>query len=508
MKKILVIACLCILTDAGSQNYAISTFLDTFKVSNNNSRSSIARTGNGTLFQIPYESPNPNPQRLKVIVTDSVFNIQKVAAFDLPNVNATAPMRFFGLGAYRTLTVHDYNVQASIFTTIDTSAQVVSSFVTSELSSACPTRDGGYIAFGYDSNKVIRFDSLNNILWQYRYIPPAGYSFHLNDVIEIASSGEITLTGRLNDLVATDSVFTAVVHLDANGIFIWAKRYYTVYGIAPLSLLELHQDYYSGDLYLFNISAGATVILSLDANGNYKWYKYYARTGCTVGSTPNYYFDGYGGNIYVQTIYACNMSGAVTVMCIEKSNGSLLWTKLSGHGLTSFSNDQYGPDIRYGTGSYNTGKVNDAISVQCNDNIASANDNSQALIAPYSMSIIFTSQAATTVLTPFVYVNQGPFTNTIVQSPICDNLTAIETENESDVSVSVLSGQLHIDQSASGNMEFTNCAVYDLQGRIVATATLQNSVTDVPVNFSVGVYIVQLTSESGNVKTARVFCGY
>lgn len=508
MKKILVIACLCILTDAGSQNYAISTFLDTFKVSNNNSRSSIARTGNGTLFQIPYESPNPNPQRLKVIVTDSVFNIQKVAAFDLPNVNAAAPMRFFGLGAYRTLAVCDYNVQASIYTIIDTSAQAISSYTSNELRSACPTRDGGYIAFGYDSNKVIRFDSLNNILWQYRYIPPAGYAFHLNDVIEIASTGEITLTGRLNNLVTTDSIFAAVVHLDASGNFIWGKRYYTVSGITTLSLFELQQDHYSGDLYLFNISAGGTVVLALDANGNYKWYRSYSRNGCTVGLIPNYFFDGYGGYIYVETVYLCNMSGAYTVMCIDKMNGNLVWTKLASHRLTSFSHDQYGPDIRYGTGGYNAGKVNDAISVQCNDNIASANDNAQALIAPYSMGIIFTSQAVTTVLTPFVYVNQGPITNTIVQAPICDNLTAIETENESEVSVSVLNGQLHIDQSASGNMEFTNCAVYDLQGRIVATASLQNSVTDVPVNFSVGVYIVQLTSESGNVKTARVFCGY
>ena len=508
MKKILVIACLCILTDAGSQNYAISTFLDTFKVSNNNTRSSIARTSNGTLFQIPFESSNPNPQRLKVIVTDSVFNIQSLAAFDLPNVNNLVPERFFGLGAYRSLTVHDYNVQASIFTIIDTSAQAISSYTTNELRSACPTRDGGYIAFGYDSNKVIRFDSLNNILWQYRYIPPAGYAFHLNDVIEIASSGEFTLTGRLNNLVTTDSIFTAVVHLDANGNFVWGKRYYTLLGIVPLGLFELHQDYYSGDLYLFNISAGGTVVLALDANGNYKWYRSYSRNGCTVGLIPNYFFDGYGGYIYVETVYLCNMSGAYTVMCIDKMSGNLVWTKLAAHRLTSFSHDQYGPDIRYGTGGYNAGKVNDAISVQCIDNVSSANDISQPLVAPYSMNITFTSFGVVTILNPFGYVNQGVIPNTIVHTPICNNLTAVDNVNSDQVTVSVLNGQLHIDQSSYGKIEYTNCTVYDLQGRIAAAATLQNPVTDVPLNLSVGVYIVRLMNETGSVKTSRVFVGH
>ena len=215
------------------------------------------------------------------------------------------------------------------------------------LYSVIPTKDGGYIASGYESEPLgtgtgytsgwlLKVDANGNELWSKSY--GTEFSDYLTDIKEISGGGYI-VSGEVRGTLAGETNFGGtdgwLLKIDADGNEIWSKQYGTS-DSEELNGITITADgsYIAAGMVV--VSNGTTInsggwALKVDANGNQIWSKQFdtTGTGCLekiIKTSDNYFvIAGYSGDIFNDGSY----NGGLEDGWILKldSDGNEIWSK-------------------------------------------------------------------------------------------------------------------------------------------------------------------------------------
>jgi hypothetical protein len=302
-----------------------------------------------------------------------------------------------------------------------------------------PTTDGGILIGGSGSPRLLRIDSLGNIIWS----KTDTTSFFLR-AIQPTSDGNYIACGYYNGNVY-------VLKVDGNGSVIWSKSF----GYPNFSNQGLDDGYdiknTSDGNYIvcgnYNMQYSSSYaysygyLIKLDSNGNILWTNGYYEDSCQ----------------YCETISRC---------LIETSDGFLV-------------------------GSYKA-----LVKTDINGNLPCHFVNTLATVA-YTVNL---NQTDAVCITGYTNTIVGPLIMSVTTAgtggTICSNAIGINEIRTSNQSIIIYpnptTGTFTIECNGSTGTPTAELTITDMAGRIVHVHALRNQKTEIRNSFSPGVYFVMV----------------
>ncbi len=490
----LFIAGLVLSTALCAQNFALPTFVDSISWSPAGfSQMTVSKSGR--IFIAPGTIMAPNTDQ-PMYVMNKQRQLMHAVSYKINTIQSDTPDDFFGCGMNGAWSVTQgyFTSNSTVIGRHDSTGAVVDAFLFTGWATSCGLADGGLLLTGIDTNKIVRLDSLGNVLWQYRITPPAGYSLRPQLSVEHPITKEITVKCEMEDVPGNDTTFMGVLRLDSNGILQWCKRY-NVSGYS-----HMFQTVFNGEVYFYRNGAD---VFAIDINGQPLWTATYWAPGVTY-TFENTIIEGYDGNIYLHIVVLQSSGSIDALVTIDKLTGVLLGaTRHSGYGY--FVYPQYGREGRLSYSYYRLELLNDIGQVTCLPGLATTIYGGVGG-APGYFAHTLQQTVSNSIKVPATFVNYGPMVNSFYHALLCESPLAVEQSapDETNTDVFVVPGYVRINVHGAEVHDF-RFQIFDLLGQEVRSGLISDEVTEISTEgLSTGCYVISVYGANGFLQNKKV----